>query len=117
MNGLLNLGKYIFAIPFAIFGIFHFVGAEGMAGMAPGGIVTVYFVGLALLAASVSMIIGKYDKLATTLLGFMLILFALIIHSSAAMAGDATNFLKDTALAGAAWMYASNLAKDASIIG
>ena len=117
MNGVLNLGKYLYAIPFAIFGVFHFAGAESMAAMAPGGVVMVYFTGLALLASAVSMLIGKYDKLATTLLGVMLILFAAILHSGSAMAGDATNFLKDIALAGAAWMYAANLAKDNSIIG
>ncbi|MEO1262690.1 MAG: DoxX family protein [Bacteroidota bacterium] len=117
MNALLNLGKYLYAVPFAIFGIFHFAGADAMAGMAPGGVIMVYFTGICLLAASVSMLIGKYDKLATTLLGVMLILFAAVLHSSSAMAGDATNFLKDIALAGAAWMYAANLAKDKSIIG
>ena len=90
---------------------------DGMAGMAPGGAPMVYFTGLCLVAAAISMFIGKYDKLATALLGVMLILFAAILHSSSAMAGDATNFLKDIGLAGAAWMYASGFAKDDSIIG
>jgi uncharacterized membrane protein len=116
MNGLLNLGKYLFAVPFAVFGIFHFAATDALAGMAPGGAPVVYLTGLCLIAASVSMLIGKYDKLAATLLGIMLLLFALILHASSAMAGDATNFLKDLSLAGAAWMYAGNLAKDKSII-
>lgn len=119
MNAILNLGKYLYAIPFAIFGVFHFMNARGMAEMMspPGGEVMVYITGAALIAATVSMLIGKYDKLATVLLGVMLILFALILHLSAAMEGNATNFLKDLALAGAAWMYAGNLARDNSVVG
>lgn len=34
MNALLGIGKYLFAIPFLVFGVFHFMGAEAMAGMA-----------------------------------------------------------------------------------
>ena len=65
MNAILNLGKYLFAVPFAIFGIFHFMNTEMLAGMAPGGSVMVYITGIALIAATVSILIGKYDKLAS----------------------------------------------------
>lgn len=118
MNAVLNLGKYLFIIPFAVFGIFHFMGAKDMAGMAPfGGEIMIYITGLAHIAAVVSMLLGKMDKLAATLLGVMLLIFALTIHLNSAMAGDATNFLKDIMLAGAAWMYASRFAKDNAVIG
>ena len=66
MNAVLNLGKYLYAIPMAIFGIMHFMFADAMAGMAPGGKFMVYFTGLALVLAGVSMVIGKYDKLAAS---------------------------------------------------
>lgn len=126
MNAVLGLGKYLFAVPFAIFGIMHLMNADAMAGMAPfGGSIIVYITGLALIAAAVSIIIGKYDKLATALLGLMLLLFVLLLHAKGlANAADAgasqmsmTNLLKDLALAGAAWMYAAALSKDNSVIG
>ncbi len=119
MNALLSLGKYLYAIPFAIFGIFHFMGAEAMAGMVPipGGVIWVYITGLALLAAVVSMLTGKKDKLATMLLGVLMLIFALAIHLPGALGGDqaaTASLLKDLSLAGAAWMYAQHQAVDAS---
>lgn len=75
MNGLLKLGKYLYAIPFAVFGIMHLFNANAMAGMAPfGGAIIIYITGIALIAASLSIMIGKMDKLAAVLLGVMLIL-------------------------------------------
>ena len=122
MNAITNLGKYLYAAPMAIFGLFHFMGAEQMAGMVPipGGVVWVYITGVALLAAAVSMFIGKMDKLASVLLAVMLLIFALSLHLKGAMGGDqmaTTMFLKDMALAGGALMYAKGLAKDDAVIG
>jgi putative oxidoreductase len=125
MNAILGLGKYLFAVPFAIFGIFHFMGADAMAAMTPGGAIMVYFTGICLIAAAVSIIIGKFDKLATALLGLMLLLFVVLVHakglSSAAdeMAKQTAmgGLLKDLALAGAAWMYSASMSKDNSVIG
>ncbi len=122
MNTLLGLGKYLFAIPFAIFGLFHFMGADAMAGMVPlpGGVIWVYLTGVALIAAAVSIIIGKMDKLATFLLGVMLLSFVFLVHMKGAMAGDQMampGLLKDLALAGASWLYAGHLAKDKAVIG
>ena len=125
MNAILNLGKYLFAIPFAIFGILHFMSANEMAGMAPfGGAAMIYITGLAHIAAAVSILIGKLDKLASALLGLMLLIFMLSIHLPGVMSGDEAqmaasmpNVLKDTMLAGAAWMYSANMAKDNAVIG
>ncbi|MEZ4986550.1 MAG: hypothetical protein R2795_16195 [Saprospiraceae bacterium] len=122
MNALLGLGKYLFAIPFAIFGLFHFMGADGMAGMVPvpGGVVWVYLTGIGLLAATVAILIGKMDKLATFLLGIMMLSFALLIHFKGFMSQDpaaSASFLKDIALAGASWLYAGHLSKDKAVIG
>ncbi len=126
MNSILGLGKYLFAVPFAIFGIMHLMNADSMAGMAPfGGSIIVYITGLCLIAAAVSIIIGKYDKLATALLGLFLLLTALLVHakglSNAADAGASAaamgGLLKDIMLAGAAWMYSASLSKDNSVIG
>ncbi|MEZ5032531.1 MAG: hypothetical protein R2787_14145 [Saprospiraceae bacterium] len=120
MNAILNLGKYLFAIPFIVFALFHFMGAEAMAPMAFGSSLLVYFTGLCLLLAGVSIIIGKMDKLATVLLGLFLILMVVFVHLGGAMDGDQAatgNVLKDLMLAGASWLYAANIAKDNAVIG
>ncbi len=47
MNSVTGLGKYLYAIPMVIFGVFHFLGANDMAAMAPfGGIFIIYFTGI-----------------------------------------------------------------------
>ncbi|HHM21277.1 MAG TPA: DoxX family protein [Bacteroidetes bacterium] len=118
MNGLLGLGKYLFAIPFAVFGIMHLMSASEMAAMAPfGGEIIVYITGIAHIAAAVSILIGKWDKLATTLLGVMLLLF-IIPHAQALSENpmEMGNILKNIALAGGAWMYALHVSKDKSVI-
>ncbi len=120
MNAVLNLGKFLYAIPFAVFGAFHFMNLEGMASMAPGGKITVIISGLGLIAAAVSMIIGKLDKLASVLLAVMLLLFVALVHAKGAFSGDQgamSGFLKDIMLAGAALMYAKTTAKDNAVIG
>ncbi|MDG5767461.1 hypothetical protein QA596_08305 [Balneolales bacterium ANBcel1] len=110
---LVKVGKYLFALPFFVFGIFHFLQGQGMAGMVPafipGGIFWVYLTGLALLAASISVIIDKKVKLAMQLLALMLIIFVLTIHLPATIndMGAAPNLLKDIALAGGALIVAS----------
>ncbi len=117
MNGIIGLGRYLYAVPMAVFGIMHFAAAGDMAAMAPGGTAMVYFTGLALLAAAISIIIGKLDKLASVLLALMLLLF--IIPHAQNMANDESeiiNIMKNIALAGAALMYAAQ-AKDHSVIG
>lgn len=116
MNSIIGLGKYLFAIPMGVFGIMHFMAAGDMAAMAPGGVGMVYFTGIALLAAAVSIIIGKYDKLASLLLGIMLLLF-ILPHAQNLSTNDMEmiNILKNIALAGGAFLYAS-VAKDSTYV-
>lgn len=119
MKQIIGLGRWFFSVPFLIFGVFHFMGAENMAAMAPGGVIMVYFTGLCLVAAAVSMFIGKYDKLAAMLLALMLFLFIVIIHVPAVAGGDQMSMmslLKDLGLIGGALMYAGAYAKDHSIV-
>ena len=117
-NSLRTLGHYLYALPFAVFGLFHFMNASSMAGMVPlpGGVFWVYLTGVALIAAAVSFLIGKKVKLAGTLLGIMLIIFVLSIHlpgvigadSPQAMQMSMSSLLKDLALAGAAFFIAGS---------
>jgi len=114
-----KVGRYLYAIPFGVFGLFHFMMAENMAGMVPlpGGVIWVYLTGVALLAAAVSIIIEKKTRLATLLLGVMLAIFALSIHLPGAMGGNEAsmpNLLKDLALAGGAFYMAGNYSDENS---
>ena len=128
MNAFLSLGRWIFALPFAIFGLFHFMNANAMADFVvpaymPAKTVFVYLSGLGLIAATVSMLIGKYDKLASILLAVFLLLLVVMVHLPGAMSGgegsqaSMSMLLKDLALAGAAMMYAQNYAKDRAVVG
>ncbi|MFZ1379979.1 MAG: hypothetical protein WAS56_09955 [Saprospiraceae bacterium] len=120
MNAITGLGKYFFAIPMLIFGVFHFMGANEMAAMAPGGVISVYFTGACLILFAISVFIGKYDKLAAVLLAFMLLLFVALVHLKSATTGNqmaTMSLIKDLALVGGALMYAHSHARDNSIIG
>ena len=109
-----NIGRYLFALPFGVFGLLHFVNAGQMAGMVPipGGVFWVYLTGVAMLAACVSLIVGKMARLAAILLGVMLLVFVLSIHLPAVIGGEMQSsmpsLLKDLALAGGAWFIAGH---------
>ena len=116
-----RVGRLLFALPFGIFGILHFMMAENMAGMVPGfipgGVVWVYLTGVALLAACVSFVIQKEVRLAGLLLALMLIIFVLTIHLPGVMSGSENampNLLKDAALAGGALILAGRYGDDSA---
>jgi uncharacterized membrane protein len=111
-----TIGRYLFAVPMAVFGLLHFLAGADMAGMVPGwlpgGVLWVYLTGVALLAAAVAILIGKMGRLACQLLGILLVIFALTVHLPMVLAGDATamgQVLKDLALAGGAWVLSGVL--------
>lgn len=116
MKNLSFIGKLLYALPMAMFGFFHFMGADSMTGMVPSflpaPVIWVYLTGLALVLAALAIIIGKKAKLATTLLGTMLLLFAVLLWLPGFIdqaQPDAGMFLKDTALAGAAFFMSAHL--------
>tara|TARA_R110002096_G_scaffold90936_2_gene205931 strand:+ start:1310 stop:1678 length:369 start_codon:yes stop_codon:yes gene_type:complete len=108
-----KIGKYLYAIPMVIFGLFHFLNASSMAGMVPipGGVFWIYLTGLSLILAGVSIIIQKLDDWSSFLLAVLLLVFVLTIHLPGVMAGGEmsqmymTNLLKDLALAGGSLIY------------
>jgi len=110
-----KIGKYLYAIPMVIFGLFHFLNASAMAGMVPipGGVFWIYLTGLSLILAGVSIIIQKLDDWSSFLLAVMLLVFVLTIHLPGVLAGGEmaqmymTNLLKDLTLAGGALIYLS----------
>ena len=110
---LISVGRIVYAIVMAIFGLFHFMNGANMAAMVPipGGIFWIYLTGAALILAAVAIIINKKASLATLLLGIMLAIFALSLWLPGAIGGDqaaTSNFLKDLALAAAAFYMSGN---------
>jgi uncharacterized membrane protein YphA (DoxX/SURF4 family) len=118
-----TVARVLFALPFGIFGLLHFMGGQNMAGMVPawipGGVFWVYLTGLAHIAATVSIIAQKKARLASLLLAAMLGVFVLTIHLPGIFGAtdemgrmmSMSGFLKDVALAGGALAFAG-LAKD-----
>jgi uncharacterized membrane protein len=115
MKNLTNIGRIVFAVPFLAFGLMHLMNADAMSGMVPafvpGGVVWIYITGLSLVAAAVSIISKKMIKMATLLLGVLLVVFVLTIHLPGLGSPDQnmkmmsmSGVLKDLGLAGAAFM-------------
>lgn len=127
MNAFLSLGRWLFAIPFAVFGMFQFLKSPEMVQQVPNymplPLFWVYLNGVAMIAAAICIIVGRYDKLATALLAiFLLIMIALIAVPRSISGGEGAtlalmSMLKDIALAGAAMLYAQHFAKDPAVIG
>ena len=109
--------QVLFAIPFAIFGLFHFMNAGEMAGMLggwPAAVFLVYLSGAGLIAAAVAIIINKYARLACLLLAAELFIIVVATQipmlANPEMAQMATmNILKDISLIGGALMVAGIL--------
>lgn len=78
------IGRILFAIPFAIFGINHFLMTDYYLGMLtsfiPLGPYTIILTGIMLIAASISIISKKFVKLSTILLAILLFIFIITIH-------------------------------------
>ncbi len=124
MKKITQLGKWFFVSVFAVFGFLHFGPLEFSLPYIPSYLpypaFWVYFSGAGLLAFSVSAWVGKLDKLAALLLALMLFLFIVMIHIPGAIQGDFIQLIgifRDTAMMGAALMYADRYAKDSRYVG
>lgn len=119
MNQLISLvsgrlGKIIFAVPIALFGVFHILGANSMAGMVPipGGALWMYVTGVCLIAGAVGIAtnIRGLGKLAAFLTGVLVLIFAMSVQLPGVLRGGDTammyqvSLLKDLIIAGGAWV-------------
>ncbi|MBN1416070.1 MAG: DoxX family membrane protein [Bacteroidales bacterium] len=122
MKSLTFVGRIIFAVPFVIFGVFHFLNAKSMADTMlqgwPVNTVLVYISGLALILTGVSIMFNLYARLASILLAALLLIFILTLHIKGIGSPDVivkqlsmTALLKDMGLMGAALTYAGILGK------
>jgi uncharacterized membrane protein YphA (DoxX/SURF4 family) len=115
MKNITTAGRILFALPFAFFGINHFIMMDYYLGMLTSFIPKTAFImvltGILLIAASVSIITKKLVKLSTLLLAGLLFLFIVTIHIPHLVNGtDPTitliTLLKDISLMGGALMIA-----------
>ena len=115
MKKITTLGRILFAVPFVVFGINHFLMTNYYLGMLtsfiPLGAYTIVLTGIMLIGASISIITKKYIKQATLLLAFLLLIFILTIHIPHLLNGsDKTATLialfKDISLMGGSMMIA-----------
>lgn len=111
-------GRLLFACMICMFGLGHMVAANSLAFLVPfGGVTIIYFTGICLMAAAVSVAFGIYAKQGSILLGVLLICFALLYHLPSMnhttdpvwRADHLTHLLKNLALAGAAFYFADSL--------
>jgi putative oxidoreductase len=84
MKRMTTIGRILFAIPFAIFGINHFLMTDYYVGMLtsfiPLGAYTIILTGIMLIATSISILFSKYVKISTILLAILLFMFIVTIH-------------------------------------
>jgi uncharacterized membrane protein len=84
MKNITSLGRILFAIPFAIFGVNHFLMMDFYLGMItsfiPLGAYTIILTGIMLIAASISIISRKFVKFSTIMLAVLLFIFIVTIH-------------------------------------
>ena len=79
MKKITTIGRILFALPFAVFGINHFLMMDYYMGMLTSFIPKTGFImiltGIMLIAASISIITKKLVKLSTILLAILLFMF------------------------------------------
>jgi uncharacterized membrane protein len=115
MKKLTTIGRILFAIPFALFGINHFLMLDYYLGIltsfVPLGAYTIVLTGIMMIAASISIITKVLVKFSTLLLAFLLFIFIITIHiphliSDADKTVTIIALLKDISLMGGSLMIA-----------
>ena len=115
MKKITAIGRILFALPFAIFGINHFLMMDYYMGMLTSFIPRTGFImiltGIMLILASISIITKKFVTISTLLLATLLFIFIVTIHIPHLINGiDTTTtliaLLKDVSLMGGSLMIA-----------
>jgi len=114
---ILPLGRLFFAIPMAVFGTDHLTDASNVARVVPSWMPAhlfwTYLVGVALIAAALSIILKRHARLAAILLGSMLLLFVVMMHIPNIVAQPREGILwvtalRDLAFSGSAFAFAGS---------
>lgn len=117
---ILPFGRLFFAIPMGVFGTEHLVDASDIAqavpSWMPAHLFWTYLVGVALIAAALSIVVNRHARLAATLLGSMLLVFVALIHVPNIVGQHGARLfsmiaLRDTAFSGGAFALAGSLSR------
>lgn len=138
MDKVLQVGKYIFPLSFLLYVGLHLgkpeVGASFVPDYIPFPYFWNYFTLVCILLFIVSAVIGKYDKLAYTLMAIYALLMAFLVHLPRAMGQELAsetmtadivrekelemvNFFRNIMVTAALMTFAKFVAKDKRIIG
>ena len=125
MKNLAIIGRILFALPFGVMGVNHFIMKDYFLGMMssfiPGGAYTILLTGFLLILACVLIMFNQFLKTVCFSLAGLLFLFIITIHipglSTANWQIAFIELLKDTGLMGGAIMIAlySDSLKELSI--
>jgi putative oxidoreductase len=126
MNKLPIIGRILFAIPFGILGLNHFLMQDFYEGMLtsfiPGGGYTILFTGILLIAGCICIAFNRYVRIACAVLAFLLLMFILTIHiphlfdpSSEVVKNSFVELLKDSSLLGGCLMIMGIYKSDTEI--
>ena len=126
LDKILPFGRLFLAIPMAVFGTEHLTDTAGIASIVPKWMPAhtfwAYLVGIALIAAALSITLKIQARLAATLLGAMFCCFVLMIHIPNIVASKGDRFLwavglRDIAFGGGAFAFAASQMKAKSTNG
>ena len=114
MKQLAIIGRILFAVPFAVIGLTHFLMRPHFLEMLnnslfPGSLYAVILSGIMLIVASISILLNKYVKVACLWLAGMLLVIIISIHVPNLFYPEHFEYalnqlLKDSALLGASLM-------------
>ncbi len=138
MDKILNIGRYVFPLSFLLYVGLHLgkpeVGASFVPDYIPFPFFWNYFTLVCILLFIISAVLGKYDKLAYTLMALYVILMAVLVHLPRAMGYELgtemmtgelmrekelemVNFFRNIMVTGALLAFAKFVAKDKKVIG
>jgi putative oxidoreductase len=121
MKKITTIGRILFALPFVIFGINHFLMMDYYLGMLtsfiPLGAYTIILTGIMLIAAGISIITKRFVKFSTIMLAVLLFIFIVTIHiphliHDAEKTVTIIALLKDISLMGGSLMIAGIYSED-----
>jgi uncharacterized membrane protein len=117
LDKILPFGRLFFTIPLAVFGTEHFTNTADIAEIVPrwmpAHVFWVYFVGIGLIAAALSITVEIEAPLAATLVGVMFFLFVVLMDIPGVIAEPNNRFswtlaLRETAFSGGGLAYAGS---------
>ncbi|MFY7965251.1 MAG: hypothetical protein ACOVO1_10170 [Chitinophagaceae bacterium] len=138
MDKILNTGRYIFPLSFLLYVGLHLgkpeVGAAFVPNYIPFPLFWNYFTLVCIILFIISAVIGKYDKLAYTLMALYVLLMAFLVHLPRAMGNELdvtamsvninrekelemVNFFRNIMVTGALLAFAKFVSRDKSVIG